>query len=32
MDMPIRVMAGYDNIIYGPALPGGKDGIMELKQ
>lgn len=31
MDMPIRMMAGYDNLIFGRAIPevGGKDGIID---
>lgn len=29
MAMPIRVAVGYDNIIFGEAIPsmGGKDGV-----
>jgi len=29
MAMPIRVMAGYDNLIFGDAVPssGGKNGV-----
>ncbi|KAK5139415.1 hypothetical protein LTR04_003601, partial [Oleoguttula sp. CCFEE 6159] len=32
MDMPIKAMAGYDNIIFDPTVSGsgGKDGIMKL--
>ncbi|KAL2350230.1 hypothetical protein BJ546DRAFT_1068907 [Cryomyces antarcticus] len=31
MDMPIKAMAGYDNIIFDPTVSGsgGKDGIMK---
>jgi hypothetical protein len=30
MAMPITVMVGYDNVIFGKALPemGGKDGVL----
>ncbi|KAF1990402.1 hypothetical protein K402DRAFT_325203 [Aulographum hederae CBS 113979] len=33
MAMPIKVMAGRDNVIYGAAVPeaGAKDGIQEWK-
>lgn len=31
MEMPIHVMAGYENVIFGRAIPdsGGKDGVLE---
>jgi len=33
MDMPISVMVGYDNLIFGKSIvPGGKDGIVDLEQ
>jgi hypothetical protein len=30
MSMPISVMVGYDNVIFGKAIPdiGGKDGVL----
>jgi hypothetical protein len=33
MDVPISVMVGYDNLIFGKSfVPGGNDGIVDLKQ
>lgn len=29
MAMPIRVAVGYDNVIYGAGVLGGKDGVTE---
>lgn len=33
MELPISVMIGYDNLIFGKSyISGGSDGIVDLRQ